>query len=200
MVEEGGPTSFRPPAGAFDRTAHDAEVGDRRRADIEHHLDVGTDLGLDIDRPLRGEEVGRAVVGRFERGTLVGQFGAEGEDLVAARIGEDVTAPVGHAVDATERFDDISPGSHHEVVRVGQDDLGAECFDVARIEMHDRPAGADRHETWGRELATSRGHHAAAGLPISGRLDETRTHRPDATGPRTAQRSSNMASPKLRKR
>ena len=58
-----------------------------------------------------------------------------------------MTVPVGHAVDATERFDDISPGSHHEVVRVGQDDLGAECFDVARIEMHDRPASANRHET-----------------------------------------------------
>ena len=77
MVEEGGPTSFRPSAGAFDRTAHNAEVGDRRRADVEHHLDVGTDLGLDIDGAFRGEEVGRAVVGRFERGAVVGQFGAE---------------------------------------------------------------------------------------------------------------------------
>ena len=53
--------------------------------------------------------------------------------------------------------------------------LASRCTIAPRV-----PTGMKR----GRELATGRGHHAAAGLPIPGRLDEARTHRPDATGPR----------------
>ena len=43
----------------------------QRRAHVEHHLDVGAELLLDVDGELGGEVVGRAVVGGAERHAVV---------------------------------------------------------------------------------------------------------------------------------
>ena len=57
-----------------------------------------------VDRGLRGEAVGAAVVGGAERDAVVVEVDVaarlEREDLVAAGVGEDVAGPVGEAVQA----------------------------------------------------------------------------------------------------
>ncbi len=53
-------------------------------ADVEHHGDVGPQGLLDPHRVLRGEVDPGAVVGRSELGSVLGDAGAQREDLIAA--------------------------------------------------------------------------------------------------------------------
>ena len=144
--------------------------GRERRAHVEHHLDVGTEELLDGDAPLRREVVTAAVVGGAEGGAVVGDLRLEREDLEATRVGEDVTAPVGEAVETPEIGDEIGPGPQHQVVGVGQHHLDPELLEVRGAERpHHRP-GADGHEARGAERAARGVHHPGPRRPV-GRLD-----------------------------
>ena len=82
-----------------------------------------------------------AVVGRPERGAVVGDLRLEREDLVAARVGEEVALPVHEAVEPAQRLDRVDAGPQHEVVRVAQHDLGAEALQVGRRQRPHRARG-----------------------------------------------------------
>ncbi len=91
-----------------------------------------TQRQLHVDGALGAEVVRAAVVGRLEGRTGVVDLRLEGEDLVAARVGEHQAMPVAEAVDAAEALDAIGAGPQHQVVRVAQDDADAEVLEVGR--------------------------------------------------------------------
>ena len=152
--------------GAVRSTADRQHRGRRRqrRADVEHHLDVGAELRLDVDRGLGREPVGAAVVGGPERDAVVveGHVAArlEGEDLVAAGVGEHVAGPVGEAVQPPEALDDVGAGLQHQVVRVAEHDLHAEVGEVGGRQGAHRAPGAHRHEARRADLAAGRADDA----------------------------------------
>ena len=123
-----GPRPARPSA-AVRSTASRTTVGRRRqrRADVEHHLDVGAEQLLDARPPTPGVRWWvRAVVGRAEGGAVVVDLGLEREDLVAARVGEREAVPVGEPAEPAERGDHLGARAQHQVVGVAEHDLGAE--------------------------------------------------------------------------
>src|SRR3546814_1972417 len=101
--------------------------------------------------------MGAAVVGGAEGDAVVVELHVaarvEREDLVAARVGEQVAVPVLEAVEPAHALDQLRAGLEHEVVRVAEDDLGAEVLQVGRRQRADRAAGAYGHEAGGADLA-----------------------------------------------
>ena len=71
---------------------------------------------------------------------------AVGEDLEAARIGEDGLVPVHELVHAAELGDGLRTGSHLQVVGVVEHDLGAQGGDRVGKQTLDGALGAHRHE------------------------------------------------------
>ena len=145
-ARNGGAGARRPGGGAVDRRPQHGVGGDgQRRADVEHHLDVGAELRLDVDRRLGREAVRAAVVGGAEGDALVVEghvaAGLEREDLVAAGVGEHVARPVGEAVQPAEALDHVGAGLEHQVVGVAEHDLHAEVGEVGRGQVPHRALG-----------------------------------------------------------
>ena len=67
-------------------------------------------------------------------------------DLVAAGIGEDRSVPMHELVQAAEPGDALGAGPQHQMIGVGEDDVGAGRAHVLGEHGLDRGAGADRHE------------------------------------------------------
>jgi hypothetical protein len=65
------PCSAGPGTGAFDRHPDDLGWRRKRRAHVEHHLDVGTQPLLDLHGRLWGEPVHRSVVRAAKRDAVV---------------------------------------------------------------------------------------------------------------------------------
>ena len=202
----GGRRGPAPAHAAVRSTARRIVVGRarQRRAHVEHHLDVGAESLLHVDRRLRGQAVAGAVVDGAERHAVVVDLRLQREDLEAARVGERQAVPAGEAAEPTEAGDGLGTGAEHEVVRVAEDDLGAERLVVGGAEVLDRAAGADRHEARRAVGAPGRAHHAGAGGPVGGlEVDRQRVHggaRLLGRHRQRAWRSRSMASPKERKR
>ena len=212
------PRPLGPQRRAVDRGTDDPVRRRQRRAHVQHHLDVAAQRHLDVDRALGAEVVAAAVVGRREGRAVVVDPGRQREDLVAARVGQHVPAPVREAVQPPERGHQVRSRAQHEVVGVAEDDLGAQVLQVGRRQRAHRSPGADRHEARRREAAPRRGDGAGAGVPAGGVDGEGERHGvpsvasvggwPDgsAGGPSVgsagpgAERSSHMASPKDRNR
>ncbi len=102
---------------------------------VEGHDDVGAEVVLDFDRFLGSEVVGGAVDVGFEGDAVVVDFdavfgAAEGENLEAARVGEDWAIPIDPFVQAAHFFDKFVAGAEVEVVGVGEDDFGVDGFEV----------------------------------------------------------------------
>src|SRR3546814_10188616 len=93
--------------------------------------------------------MGAAVVGGAEGDAVVVELHVaarvEREDLVAARVGEQVAVPVLEAVEPAHALDQLRAGLEHEVVRVAEDDLGAEVLQVGRRQRADRAARSEEH-------------------------------------------------------
>ncbi len=102
---------------------------------VEGHDDVGAEVVLDFDSFLGSEVVGGAVDVGFEGDAVVVDFdavfgAAEGENLEAARVGEDWAIPIDPFVQAAHFFDKFVAGAEVEVVGVGEDDFGVDGFEV----------------------------------------------------------------------
>ena len=67
-----------------------------------------------------------SVVGGAERDAVVVHLGLEREDLESARIGERESAPTRELAETPEPFDRVGARTQHELIRVAEDDLGAE--------------------------------------------------------------------------
>ena len=118
-----------------------------------------------------------AVVHGAERHAVVVERGdrvAQREDLEAARVGEDRPAPAGERVDPAELLDDRLAGSEVEVVRVGEDDVGAERAHLVRVERLDGSLRPDGHEGRRPDLPVRRGEHAGASRAV-GRVERKLT-------------------------
>ncbi len=74
-------------------------------ADVEDHLDVGAQPGLDGHRRLGGQAVRGAVVDRPEGDAVVVDPGVEREHLEPAGVGEQMPVPTGEPVQAAEGLD-----------------------------------------------------------------------------------------------
>ena len=125
---------------------------------IEAHRDVGAQRLLDGDRVLGCESVKRAVEVRAERDALVVDRPevAQADDLVAARVGQDRPLPGHELVQPAEPFDPFVARSQIQVVRVAQDDLGADLDQIVGIERLDRRVCAHRHEDRRLDVAVGR--------------------------------------------
>src|ERR671915_267555 len=134
------------------------------RTDVEAHGDVRAEAPLDVGGEL-GSEAGRtAIVDRTEGDAfLVRQLDrvAEGEDLETARVGEDGPVPPHEAVETAQGFDDLGTRPEIEVVRVAEEDRGAELAQAVRVEPLDGSLRADGHER-------GRGHDSVGGCENAG--------------------------------
>ena len=91
-------------------SSHDVGRARQRRADVEHHLDVGAEQLLRGDRRLRGQPVRRAVVHAAERHAVVVDLRLEREHLEAAGVGQREAVPAGEGAEAAEPGDASAPG------------------------------------------------------------------------------------------
>ena len=189
------PGAHGPGLGPTNRFSHHTRLGRQWWTDVEHHGDVGPERVLDIDGAFRRQPPRGSVIGRSEGHTVVVDVGIEGEHLIAARVGQDVTLPVHEPVQASELADDVLSGLQHQVIGVRQHHRDIETFQVLARQCPDGPAGADRHETRGVEGAPRRTHRPGprmTGGCVNGQWGSGHGLLPD--------RSSNMASPKDKNR
>ena len=136
-----------PASGAIDALDRHGLVGAIGEALVEDHRDVRPELLLDLHGALGGEE-GAAAVHLIGKGDafLVDLGLLQGEDLEAAGVGEDGELDPHHLVQPTVAGHDLRSWALREVVRVGEDDLGAGLGEVERGEGSDRALGAHGHE------------------------------------------------------
>ena len=109
----------------------------RRRqlhAFVELHRDVGAEQRLDLDRALGRELDRRAVEVRAEGHALVLDLAQlrQRHHLEAAGIGEDRPRPVHEPMQAAERRDALGAGPQHQVIGVGEHDVGAGLAHLVR--------------------------------------------------------------------
>ena len=71
-------------------------------------------------------------------------------------------------VEAAQPFDPLGTGPQHQVIGVGEDDLGAGQPDRLGRHRLDRGGGADRHERRGADLAPAGGEPAGPGGAVPG--------------------------------
>ncbi len=91
---------------------------------VEGHDDVSAQILLDLDRPLGGEELPRAVALVPEGDPLLGDVPVlHGEDLEPPGIGEHRSVPSGEPVQSAELLHQLLARAPGEVVGVGKDDL-----------------------------------------------------------------------------
>ena len=69
-------------------------------------------------------------------------------------------------MDAAERLDDRLAGSEVEVVRVGEDDVGAERADLVGVERLDGSLRPDGHESRRPDVPVRRGENTGAGRAV----------------------------------
>ena len=143
--------------------------GRKRRAFVEHHLDVGAEQALHLDGALGRQRHGGAVDMRLEGDALLVDAPELGQrhDLIAAGIGEDRLVPMHELVQAAELGDALGAGPQHQMIGVGEDDVGAGRRHVLGEHGLDRGAGADRHEGRRAHDAARRGDGAGARLAVA---------------------------------
>ncbi len=118
------------------------------RALVEHHGDVAPERGLDFHRDLGRDEGGRAVEMVLEADAVLRDFAQlrEGEDLVAAAVGQDGAVPVHELVQPTEMPHRLHPRPHEKMVGVAEDDLRGQLPQLARADGFHAALRADGHE------------------------------------------------------
>ena len=115
------------------------------RALVERHRDVSAEPRLDVGGRLRREPIRPSVEMRLEDDAVFAQpcAATQTEDLVAAGIGEDRPRPAHERVQTAEACDQIVARTQVQVIRIGEDDLGAEIVEHL-----------DRHALDGRAVPT----------------------------------------------
>ena len=98
-------------------------------ADVEAHRDVGAQPALDLGDALGREARLGSVVDGAKRDAVVVERGdrvAQREDLEATRVGQDRATPTRERVQPAELLDEVLARPEVQVVRVREDDVGAE--------------------------------------------------------------------------
>ena len=154
-----------PPNRPFHGHPRDVAWRRRRNALVEHHRDIGAELGLNVGRPLGSQQVRRTVEMRSKLGAVFGDAPALGqaEHLIAAAVGQDRPVPPDEAMQTAGASDERVARSEIQVVGVAEDDLGAEPLagpiakiaQIAMCDAFDRSLRSDGHE--GRRLHHSMG-------------------------------------------
>jgi hypothetical protein len=100
--------------------------------------------------------------------------------LIAAGIGQDRLLPMHEAVEPAELGDALRSGAEHQVVGIGEQNVGARGGDVLGKHRLDRCAGADRHEGGRPHDSARRRNRAHPRKPIPRRNleGEGSRHRP----------------------
>ena len=116
-----------------------------------------------------------AVQVRLEVSAFLGDEPAlgEAEHLEAAAVGEDRARPSDEAMQAAAPRDQLVAGPQHQVIGVGEDDLGAGILYVLMPNRLDRALRADRHERGCLDDAVRRLEFAETRLAIGGSHRET---------------------------
>ena len=109
--------------GAVDFTA----LGGKLETLVQLHLDVGAEQALDLDGAFGREHVRRAVEVRLEAHALLADRAqlAERHDLEAARVRQDRALPAHELMQAAKPSDALRARPQHQVIGVGQHDVGA---------------------------------------------------------------------------
>ena len=120
----------------------------KRRAFVEHHLDVGAEQALHLDGALGREQMRCAVDMRLEGDAVLLDTAElrQRHDLIAAEVGEDRSVPAHEAVQPAKLGDALGAGPQHQMIGVGEDDVGAGGAHRLRQHGLDGGRGADRHE------------------------------------------------------
>ena len=110
-------------------------LGGKLDALVELHLDVGTEQTLDVDGALGRQHVARAVDVRLEAHALLAHLAdaRQRHDLKAAAIGEDGPVPAHEVVQAAKARDALRPGAQHQMIGVGEHDVGAGGFHLVEV-------------------------------------------------------------------
>lgn len=140
-------------------------VRGRGDALVEHHHDVAADGALHRDAGLGRKVVEFAVDVTAECRALLGHLAVagKGEDLEAARVGEDGAIPAHEAVDAAEFPKHLGAGAEQQMVGVGEQALGAEDAETVGGHVLHRRLRADRHEYRRAHLAVCGEESSGAG-------------------------------------
>ena len=119
----------------------------------------------------------RAVDMRPEGHALLVDLAQLGErhHLEAAGIGQDRPRPVHELMQAAERCDALGAGPQHQVIGVGEHDIGAERLHRLRMHRLDRRRRADRHEGGRADLSARRRDRAGARRAVG--RDQTKRSR-----------------------
>ena len=112
--------ALRPPEAAGRRSFNLFRRGGQGEAFVKHHRDVGSEVPLDLDRPLRSQVVGRPVpIGaQMHSGLRNLAEVLQACHLVAAAVGEDRPIPGHQAVQAAERGDPFVSRLQHQMPSV----------------------------------------------------------------------------------
>ncbi len=166
-----------------------------RRAFIEDHDDVRTELALHLHRLLGTEKHAVAVDRRGEGHALLVDLAqrAEAEHLETARVGQDRAVPVHEFMQAAMPADDVGARPQHEVEGVAEDDLRTGAAHLLRRHRLDRAVGADRHERRRLHAAAGKFQAAAAGGAVRG--GDFKSHDSAAGSSGSPRALMNMASP-----
>ena len=174
---KGFPRAFGP----AQRQAHGAlrllVRGRQLHAFVELHLDVGAQQVLDFHRPLRRQQMPRAVDMGLEGDAVLIELAQLGErhHLEAAGIGEDRIGPVHEAMQATEFGDALGARPQHQVIDIAENDIGTQLAYLLRIHCLDGGGCADRHEGRRADLAARHDDATGAGRALRLGDDERKT-------------------------
>src|SRR5215212_3720625 len=141
-----------------------------RRALVQHHGHVRTQLLLHPGRQLRRKYVPRAIVDRSELDTLLRNTSRLGkrEDLVAAGVRKDRAIPAHKAVESPGSPYEVRSRSQIQMIRVPQHDACPHLAQIFRREPLDRALGPDGHEDGRLHGSARRMQDAGASLAVAG--------------------------------
>ena len=152
-------------------------VGRMGQALVEHHRHVRAELRLDVRGLFRRQKVRGAVEVRLEARALLVNRAArrKAEHLVAAAVGENRPRPADEAVKSAVAGDQIVARPQIEVIRVAEEDLGAESLEIPMGQTFHGALRADRHECRRLDAAVRGRHDAGTGAPLGVRDAKTET-------------------------
>ncbi len=174
LVAERGLAALGPAQRKIARARDLGRLGGQRHAFVELHLDVGIEQALDLDRALRRQLVDGAVEMRAKSDAALVEFSQlrQRHHLEAAGIGEDGPGPAGEFVQPAELGHALRARPQHQVIRVTQDDVGAERMNLVGIHGLDGAAGAHRHEGRRAHHPTRHGNFTTPRLAVGGQEPE----------------------------
>jgi hypothetical protein len=185
MLQKIVASALGPGRGALESGFGDGARSRRFNALVEDHGDVRAESELNLGSFLWSQEMLGTVEVGAEANAVIGDFAeiGETENLIAARIGEDGTAPGHERMQAAEFADQRVAGTQIEMIGVGENDFGAECFECFLSESFDGGGGADRHESRRFQDAMRRGEKATPSAGGFGMLNfEGKTHFASVSG------------------